>query len=186
MPHAVIIYLLCSQASLFMGLFLCVLLKPKYVLGSNQGGVSNFATDRQTILPFTLALLLDAIFTLLASRQLREARSTYSLLINMLLGLAVWLVVVLLSSYSYKQSNFLHRLHFLCGIILVSFEAVLGILLLIYMRRDVLAYLAIIVQYIGDIICILSLRNIVQRLFLGQVIASIGFAILLCSVPFVI
>lgn len=181
MHGAAICYIVLAQVSFFIGMFICVLLEPRYVLGKNQGGVSNYATDKRTVLPYSLAFLLEAAFTLITAHQLLHALHSYRLLIAALIVLAVLLLIVLTSSYVYKRNALLHWLHFFWGIVLITYQSVFGILLLGYMHRYLVAYIALVVLLVGDAVCILSLRNVVQRLFLGQVITRVAFAALLCG-----
>lgn len=172
-------YAILSQASLLLGALLCVAAQPRYVLGHNEGGFSNYATDRRTRIPYGLAFVGDVVFVLLMNVQLHRAASLPGPVIAMLDALAALLTLVLLTSFIYKRNEPLRRLHFLCGIVLIGFETILGPVLLAQAPHEVLSWLALAAQLAGDLLCLLSLRRTVERLFLGQVLASTGFGILL-------
>src|ERR1022692_3422431 len=96
--------LVLSQVTLMAPIILCVAIMPHFLFESNEGGMSNYGVHASTIVFYTLALLLSAIFLILASRALGQARD-YQLIKTVFVITACSLLLVLITTYPYQHSS---------------------------------------------------------------------------------
>ena len=94
-------FALSAQVVFFCGLSVCVGIMPSYVLGENQGGVSNYGSDKRTVVPFALSFAGNAAAGIYkrsdALRKLHFGVGIALLAYESLLGL--WLLVFVGSSW---------------------------------------------------------------------------------------
>jgi hypothetical protein len=180
---AAALYVLLAQGAFWTALLICILRVPQYTSGLNRGGISNYGSDRRTAIPYSIAFLGYTIFLTLAAVKIPSTFPHSQLVTEVLLGLVLLFLLVLLSSYGYKKNPLLHRTHFVIAIITLTYQTVLSGLLVYLLHRTWLGFVFLAVQGIGDLVCLLSLRNIVRRLLVGQMVASLGlFLVLFLSV----
>ena len=171
-------WVLASQAIFAGGLVVCVAVAPSYVFGANQGGISNYGTDGRTIVPFAVAFAGNAALTAAAAASV-PTMSEAAWLRALLSLLAVLLLALLVSAGVYKRSQLLRKLHFGIGIGLIAYETLFGLWLLLFVGAAWFGWLLWGLMLLADILCILAVLRIVEKLFIGQVAASFAFGVLL-------
>jgi hypothetical protein len=172
-------YLLLSQLSLLSLLVICCLLMPSVV--AHNGGVSNFGNHRRTVVPYTLSFASSITILGAAALRLHELtralwRQAYLLLVLGLLELAV-----LLSTFPRHIAWTYSVIHDDLGIALFAYEFCWAVWL-VARRCTLLAGLLLVLQSMGSLVALLSVLKVVQLLFVGQLIATIGFSLVLVSI----
>jgi hypothetical protein len=167
-----------GQLCLFFFIAVSVALHPGFVLRANEGGVSNYGIHLKTALPYTLAFGLCALCSLAAARRYPgQPRSTRDLR-ALLIAYACLSLLTLASTYVYKLSHGLHTTHEVVGVATVSFE-VLASLWLCAKHPGPWALGFLVVQLTGSALAGITFLGLLHVLFLGQVLAELGFALLL-------
>jgi hypothetical protein len=164
-----------GQISFACFIALCVALHPGFVLKSNEGGLSNYGVHAKTVLPYTLALGLAAIFSMRAARQCRQSELARPLE-KLLLAYGVLTLLTLVTTYSYTRDSALKDLHVGVGVLITVFEFVSC--LWIYRsvrRRRHFVYIAV----VGFILAVLTFFGALHVLFLTQLLIGGSFAFLL-------
>ncbi len=174
-PGRVARWVATGQIGFAAGVGICVAVSPHLVLHANEGGISNFGVHAATVVPYSAALLVPAILTFRASRQvgsyseerrLREILTVYSAL----------LLLTLVTTYSYKIDTPLKIVHVGVGVVLTLFE--MGSAL--WMSREIHAlYGVVIVQFAGFILAALTIVGVLHLLFVTQLIVGLAFALVL-------
>lgn len=179
------LYVLFSQLALGFFLLVCTVLDPHYLLSRNEGGTSNFGTNRLTVVPYSLALWLCGIFLLLAAHNLTKHAGSRVNLKPILSLLGVLYILVVLSTYPYKLNLFYTRIHIAISIILFVSQLVIGIRFAIlqsdWLNRSTLGLL-----FGGVMLSTMTLMGFLPILFISQIITAVAFAILLVRTVFFI
>lgn len=115
-------YILYGQVCFYVGLILCVILKP-HGLAANAG-ISYYGDYKLTILPYTLALLGSAIFTIRAAQNLHNQE----IIKNVLLAISVLTIGILLTPDAWSRTS--ADVHTIFGIILFSLQLLLSFYLI--------------------------------------------------------
>ncbi len=168
-----------GQLSLWVLLALCIGLHPGLVLKRNESGLSNYGVHLKTVVPYSLALGLGAVYSLRAARQVRardrNALSTRKILYSyaFLLGLS------LVSTYVYKLDNVFNDLHVGANIATACFETVTGIWMALVARshREMPALLAF--ELTGFILGALTVAGTLHLVLVAEVLIGVGFGLLL-------
>lgn len=171
-----------AQVIFIAGLAVCVGIAPSYVLGANQSGVSNYGSDGRTVVPFTVSFAGNAALIAAAAASVPVAMTVATWLRALLSILAVLLVAVLVTAWIYKHSEALRELHFASAITLLSYESVLGLWLLVAVGASWIGWLLWAAMLIADAVCVLAVLRIFEKLFIGQVVASLAFGGVLLTV----
>jgi succinate-acetate transporter protein len=176
-------YLWYSQASLFILLIICCLIKPSVVV--KNGGVSNFGNYKSTLILYVLSFSLSIIFLLLASRQITKNRSLIYIarLLQVMAGLEF---LVLVSTFPRHISFTYSDIHDYIGIALFAYEFFLAIWFIVSLKKLSLNIIFAF-QVLGSIIGLLSILKIIHFLFFGQLVGAMSFGLLLIlSLPVII
>jgi hypothetical protein len=168
--------LLMSQSCLFGFLIICSLLKP-HVMVVN-GGVSNFGKYKFTVVLYVLGFLLDIIFLLKATQQIRQFNEQYRNLVWFIGILAGLTFLVLISTFPRYLSPVYSTIHDDFGIALYGYEFLLSIWLVSKIKTR-LSSLALTIEIIGSLLALLSILKVIHFLYIGQFIGAAGFAVLL-------
>jgi hypothetical protein len=169
-------YLLLSQLSLLSLLLVCCLLLPSVV--AHNGGVSNFGNHRRTVIPYTLSFASSiAVLGLAALRLLDLARGLWRQA-GLLLVLGLLESAVLLSTFPRHIAWTYSVIHDDLGIALFAYEFCWAVWL-VTRRSSQLAVLLVLLQSLGSLAALLSILKIVHLLFVGQLVATVGFSFLL-------
>lgn len=167
-------YLLYSQLSLAVSLLICSLIKPGVIV--HEGGVSNFGNYLSTFVLYTIGFVLNIIFIYLAGRSVIRLGDRY-------LGWALYFIgfitfLVLISTFPRHFSFTYSYIHDYLGIALFSYEFVFSVYMLIIKHTHHTIALMF-VEMVGLFICLLSILKVADFLYIGQLVAFIGFALLL-------
>src|SRR5580658_2305846 len=172
----VILLVLFGQLGFALFVALCVALSPHYVLGSNEGGISNFGVHLKTVVPYSVALLLPAVLTFRASRLVTPSNTRLHHLRVILIGYSVLVLLVLLSTFTYKIDTALRDVHVGVGVILTVFEMATSL----WVYREFRALLAVlVVEFVGFVLASLTIFGVLHLLFVTQVLVGVAFAIFL-------
>lgn len=163
-----------GQFAFWLFAMVCVTLHPGFVLGSNEGGLSDYGTHLKTFVPYTLALAVAALYSLRAAGHLGP-RPEPRALAWALRSYATLLLLVLVSTYAYSLDRDWRVLHFTLAITLGLAEGIGAAWILRTTDRDSLDLAFLALQWIG--VCLLVLTGFfgVHVLFLTQVAMAAGF-----------
>jgi hypothetical protein len=170
---------LAGQIVFAAGLATSVAIVPSYVLGAAEGGVSNYGSDRRTVVPFTVSFGGYGTLVAVAAGSVRATMALATWMTAFLTLLALLLYAVLVTAWIYKRSETLRTFHFASGIALLTYESFLGLWLAVYVDTTWIIWLLWAVMLVADAVCILALKRIFEKLFAGQVTACIAFGAIL-------
>ena len=170
-------YVIYSQSSLIIGLLLCFIIYPGLML--DPGGISNFALQLSTAIPYTLGFLLSAIFLMLLAKNYPK-NLTQSYKVKLYLNsLAILLLLVLTSSYVFDVNEFFGWLHKIIGAILITFQIYFGWWLIVIFRLGFFVLFLLGLHVFGALVMLFSLFTALEILSLGQITIGLSFAGLL-------
>ena len=170
--------LVLSQVTLMAPIILCVAIMPHFLFESNEGGMSNYGVHASTIVFYTLALLLSAIFLILASRALGQARD-YQLIKTVFVITACSLLLVLITTYPYQHSSTFSNIHTAANIWIFCFETLAGCWVAFIFWRTTTSILLILVQLLAFILLVLTFLGVIHLLFVAQILTMVSFGLLL-------
>ncbi len=171
-----------SQLSFFAFLGVCIGLMPRYLLSSDQGGISNYGIHAATVVPYTLALLVSGVLLLVAARTAPAAPRSARVLRAGMCAVGVLSVLVLASTYAYKVNTALHTAHVAVASVAVVVEIVLGAWIAATIRRRPrVTALACCALVAGGALAALTLASVLHLLFVSQLLTSASFAVLLIA-----
>lgn len=173
--------LLVAQLSLFMGLFICVLLIPHYLFEVDEGGVSNYGTVAKTIIPYTVGFSACGIITIWAAYSLPRTTTSAKQLRPLLTVLGLLYIFVLLSTYPYKLSTLYNYLHQVAGAAIMLYSVGLGAWLSLFKTRSNTVLLLFAAQLIGFALAVLTHFRVIHILFIAELLESLAFGVLLVS-----
>jgi hypothetical protein len=172
-------YLLYSQLSLYMGLLVCLVLLPKYLLEHDEGGISNYGVHALTVVPYTLAFGLCGLFILKAAASMQPGARSSATLKRALYLLGTLFLFALVTTYFYKLNHIFDDLHILSGILLFVTEMTLGVWFALAISRNTGNSLLLAAQIIGFLLSFLTFIGALHILFIAQLLTSISFSSLL-------
>jgi hypothetical protein len=159
-----------------LGVALCVVLRPGFVLKVNEGGVSNYGVHVKTAVPYYLALTVAAVGAYLAATRARDSMELPQRLRALLLCYATLIVLTLASTFAYTLDKPQRDLHVGVGIVLTVFE----ILASLWMYRERRGDLGLVlVQLAGVVVAALTIVGLVHLLFVSEIVTGASFAVLL-------
>jgi hypothetical protein len=164
-----VVLVAAAQAALLGGLGACVAVAPHAVTGASEGGVSNYGVHAATAAWYSVALGLDAALLGAAARGARRGLRA-ALLVE-----AGLVAATLASTYPYQHGEPWHGLHVGAGAALVAYQLALSARL----ARGLALGAALAVEAAGAAVAGLALLGPGHQLFVGQALATAGFAAVL-------
>lgn len=171
-------FVVLGQVSFWGFTLACVAMHPGFVLSINEGGLSNYGIHVKTFVPYTLALTVTALFSLLAARSLRADPPDRGLA-WVLRSYAALLLVVLVSTYPYSLNLELRDAHFTLGIALALAEVIGAAWMFRAMRHGPLDVVCLAIQWVGVVLLVLTGFSGLHLLFASQITMAVGFGLLL-------
>ena len=168
-----------SQIALFSFLAVCIVIEPAYLFSRDEGGLSNFGVHGATVVPYTLAFLLSAMFVARAASLVIVVDRTTRSFKAMLVTLTFLLLLVLASTYAYKTSQLLHGVHIAVGVVMLCFESAASVWIVIHLAREPWSVIALGVQLLGFVLAALTFFGQLHVLFVAQLLTSLAFGALL-------
>jgi len=165
-----------SQIVFGVNILICILLIPRYFLDLDQGGVSNYGTEPFTNLLFTIGFLSAALGALYATTYYRLSRS---LKIGVT-ALSLSYLLVMLSTYAYKDNDSLESWHHLAALTLINTMIINLILLRKQLLRAFEMKLACFMFVVGLSLGIMTGKGIATQLLSSQLLCGISFGYILC------
>lgn len=166
---------------LWVGMGICVTLWPQLVLKRGEAGLSNYGLHARTIIPYYLAFAACVYGSALAAARVmpidRRARELRRLLELFALAMAL----VALTSIDYQVNGAIDDLHLVIATLAEVFELVAAVLLVYAVPRNSVMWLAFTVQLVGLLLALLTNMKVVHLLFVAEVIAGIGFGVVLTA-----
>lgn len=165
-----------GQVGLAVLIAACVALRPGLVLRANEGGISNFGVHATTVVFYSLALGLPAVFSALAARRLGDTHDRVHQLRTTLLCYSALITLTLVSTYPYRLDAALTDLHDALGIILTVFESLVSVWMCHVLGRFRLVLAA---QLAGLLLGGLTMIGVLHLLFVSEMISGFAYACLL-------
>jgi hypothetical protein len=172
-------YLLFSQVSLFVCLLVCSIILPSVVV--HEGGVSNFGNHISTVGLYTLGFMLNIVFIYLAAGLILKQSNKLRYTARGLQFLCFLTFLVFLSTFPRHYSFTFSYIHDYIGIALFVYELFISIYL-VKMQRTYQAFSWIALEAVGSMIGLLSILKVIHWLYVGQVVGSLGFGLLVVLV----
>lgn len=178
MDHQAFRSVLYSQGCFYLGLIVCVIIKP-HGLATNDG-ISYYGIYRETVLPYAFALLGAAYFCLQASGELAD--SHFQLLRNWLKIMAILLAGLVVTPYA--AGTWVDYLHTTFGTILFAGQLLFSIWLIWQLHNKVWAIVLTVIEFFAGVASAIYLKPTHGLLLQTQVIFQLAFgALLLYSWP---
>ncbi len=172
-------YLWLSQINLFGWLIISSFLASSVVI--TNGGVSNFGNHYSTVTFYSIAFIADIIYIYLAAEALMLLDRRFKNLARYLSGLCIFIFLVYITTFPRRFGVIFSDIHDNISIALFGYELLLAFWLLFKrFSLDTIAYLLI--MLIGTTIGMLSAVHVVHLMYVGQMVGSFGFALLLVLV----
>ena len=163
-------YFLYGQLGFLLGLAVCVALLPSG-LGMNRG-FSYYGDVPLTLLPYSLAFLAIAIFTLLASYALPDAAPFRVIKIVFRCTMPL-LFLIVLSTLSLDP--LVIQIHITCGVTLFILQVLFATWLAFLVCRGWRNALLYVLLFAGGLVSLLSLSHVITYLIHGQVVFQLAF-----------
>lgn len=167
-------YLLTGQVLLFFFLFICLLLNPRFLFTSNEGGISNYGLYAKTVIPFSLSTISGAGLAIVASLSIVNDR--LKLLIRLWAGLALSSLV---STYPYKINHVYRDIHIYLSLILLIYEVCFCSYLVFRLVEDKINLAFWFLMIATLILGILDAFKVVHLLYVIEVVEGLAFAVIL-------
>jgi hypothetical protein len=175
MTRKVVGNLILGQAVLYVGLLMCVALKPDG-LGANDG-ISYYGIFRQTVVPYAIAILGPGYFIWTALRTAAPFAPAPVYLRRMANCLAALSVLVVLTPYS--ANPVFDWVHTLAGAFLFVLQLLLGLRLLGWSGGDGWTSGLLLLQFLSGLFCAVYVLPKHGFLLQGEVVFQIAFGALL-------
>lgn len=171
-------YIVYSQLSLLVFMSLCIALHPGLVLKWNEAGLSNYGIHIKTIVPYTLALGLCALFAMAAARSLRAMGGPATRMRNLLNVYGGLMLLLLLSTYGYTLNAGLKNAHIVLNIVTILFEfgAALWMYSTLPPSKAEAAWLGVL--SVGLSLAVIDFFKLLHVLFTAQTFIGMGFGVL--------
>lgn len=163
--------LLVAQLCLLLSLAVCVLLIPHFLFDSNEGGVSNYGTYTKTIIPYSVGFSICGLVTVRAAFLYPRSNRMRPLLA--ILGLLY--ILVLLSTYPYKQGALFNSLHHILSALLVLYALGYGTWLALFRTHSIRTRLLYAAQLSGFLLALLTFLGSMHLLFIGEFLENTSF-----------
>lgn len=170
-----------GQIALFVFTALCVALHPGLVLKRNEGGLSNYGIHIKTVVPYSLAFLGAAWFSLRATSSLcldDQAGRGFRRILRLF---AVSLLVILLSTYLYKINRAFDDVHVLINIAAGVFETISTAWMFHVFRKERYVLMWSGVELVGFVLGLLTVAIVVHLVFVSELVTAIGFGMALVT-----
>lgn len=164
---------LLSQVILYTGLLVCVLLKPAGLAAND--GISYYGIYREVFLPYAVALLGAAYFTVRAIDQLPAHEQILRLSLKIYAPLIAGIVIT-----PYAAGRWMDYLHTGFGSALFSLQLILSGYLVWRLRYAWWAIALTAAAFIAGVLSAIYLNPTHGFLFQTQVIFQLAFGVLLC------
>jgi hypothetical protein len=165
--------LIFSEAILFIGLAVCILIRPAGLAANN--GISYYGTFHNTLLPYIIALagssfclVLITIFYLKGSWQDNLIKTIFTLLFFLIIGIII---------FPYNVNRTYADIHATLGTIIFSTQFIISIIFTFINPRDIYGLIILIIEFVGGLVSIYYLKPAHGFLIQGQIIAQFGFAL---------
>jgi hypothetical protein len=172
-------YLIISQLILFIGLGICIVLIPGYLFKKNEAGVSNYGVHFKTVIPYSLAFLMCAIYVFRGALLIPLKAVVLVQLRRVLFMFSIILIVALLTTYTYKINNVCKDIHIGMAIATFCFEIIVAFWLCYRVHKDKLNLGLLAVQLLAFTVAALTLFGVLRLLFATQLLTSLMFGIIL-------
>ncbi len=165
---------------------LCILIDPRYLLESNEGGLSNYGTRPGTVAFYTVAFVSCAALLWRAAHRLPSSVPSRRATAAGLGTVALLLLGVLASTYPYKLAPALDQLHLAVSVLLFVVEMALVTWLMLVVDRSLRRSGAFALALAGFAVSAASTLGVVHLLLVGEATMDAGFAaatVIVCSSP---
>lgn len=168
-------YFIIGQIGFFVALMICILFLPQGLTAN--GGFTYFGKHSATIIPYRFAYLFSGLFTLLSAlilpnyRPFKAIRVVFILMLFFLLGLV----------FTTSTIRYISHFHVSLGTTLFVSQLVFGFWLAAIVRQMPRNTALFIALFIGGLISLLSLVEVIPYLLEGQMLFLLSFAALVTS-----
>lgn len=172
-------YLWLSQTNLFGWLLLSSALASSVVI--RNGGVSNYGNHYNTVVFFSIAFLADAIYIYLAAESLMLLNRRFKYLVRYMHILCILILLVFVTTFPRRFGLIFSDIHDNISIALFGYEFLLALWLVFKRPKpETIAYMLI--MAVGSLIGLFSSLHVINLMFVGQMVGTLGFALLLVFV----
>lgn len=172
-------YLWLSQVNLFGWLLFASVLASSVVF--KNGGVSNYGNHYNTVIFFSIAFLADAIYLYLAAESLMLLNRKFKYLVRYLNLLCALVLLVFVTTFPRKFGVVFSDIHDNISIFMFGYEFLLA-LWLVYKRPRLQTISFMLIMAVGSLTGLASSLHMVNLMFVGQMMGTLGFALLLVIV----
>lgn len=169
MSRSSVLYLLYAQACFYVGLIICVFLKPAGL--TINGGISYYGVYKLTIFPYCLALLGAAYYCLLSAKQVTDSAVVFTLV-----SMSVLLAGLVITPDT--GGRFIADSHVLCGSVLFIIQLLASGWLIVRTQYDLWVIGWALIELAGGIASLIYLSPKHGYLLEAQVVFQFSFGVL--------
>ncbi len=171
--------LLISQIVLVLAIIICTALLPQFLFSTDQGGVSNYGVNTETVVPFTLGFIGCGVLICLGAFALpKDARHQSSFRAALLLVGGLCLLVAV-TTYTYKINAFFDNLHVFSTQALFLAEVPLAMWFALELVKSTLSRYLLIAFFFGFLLAVLTLLGMIHLLFIAEILTTFSFGALM-------
>jgi hypothetical protein len=164
-----------GQLLFLTGIGICLIIDPSYLLQVDQGGVSNYGTQLDTLIPYFAGISAAAVTTLMAARR-RYLDDNFAGYLRYL----GWIYAVsAVTTLPYQLNETLRLIHELSTVALFLYGTAGAVWLFTRLDRSASLWGAVSLLMLGFTITLDNYFGGVTLLLLGELFSLVGFAWLL-------
>lgn len=172
-------YLLYSQLALLAALVICVPVLPRFLFSTNMGGVSNYGIHAETVIPYSLGILVASWLLARGSVALGRTTGQARALVTICRLTSLMYLVNLVTTYPYKVSHFWGLVHSTAAVALAATELSGTVVLATVVLRDALGYALLALESAGFGALAMTYFGQWHVLFVAEVTTGAAFGAIL-------
>ncbi len=166
-------YLITSQLVLFLGIIICIIIRPKGLRVDN--GISYYGTHLNTLAAYTISLAGSAFIAILAA--IKYIKKDYDSIRSFLFILFPLTLTIILFPYNINSTY--KTIHEYSGILIFIIQIIISLIILFKIYRDRFNIFLFIIQILGGLISAYYLLPSQGFLIQGQLLFQLAFGILI-------
>jgi len=166
-------YLITSQVLLFLGIIICIIIRPKGLKVDN--GISYYGTHINTLVFYIISLAGSAFIAILAA--IKYIKKEYESIRSFLFILFPLTLAIIL--FPYNVNSTYRIIHEYSGILIFLIQLIISIVILFKIYRDRFNIFLFIIQILGGLISAYYLAPSQGFLIQGQLLFQLAFGILI-------
>jgi hypothetical protein len=167
--------LLASQIVLAVSVVVCTIILPQFLFSRDQGGMSNYGVNSETIIPFTIGFAGAGILICYAAWVLPQKTAHFKSLRFTLWLIGLLCLVLVATTYAYKLNHVLDLVHVYSAQFLALVEAVVGVWYARRLVKDRKNQILLGIFWFGFALGLLTVGGVLHVLFVAEALTAFSF-----------